>query len=73
MLNEVAGLYEKIGCAAKARETYLFVIETFIGIGYSAMRQRAQIGIDDLRASSQARPSAAGPDDLDARLKSSGP
>jgi hypothetical protein len=37
-------------CNKTARQTYLEVIDTFTGSGYTAERQRAQIGIDDLRA-----------------------
>ena len=37
-------------CLKTARKTYLAVIDTFTGSAYAAARQRAQIGIDDLRA-----------------------
>jgi hypothetical protein len=55
--NTFAGLAAEKGCGSTARTLYLYVIETFTGSAYAAMRQRAQIGIDDLRAA-QVRDSA---------------
>ncbi len=40
------------GCSGEARSLYLTVVETFTGEVFSALRQRAGIGIDDLRARS---------------------
>jgi len=48
--NAFAGAAADKGCGPTARTLYLYVIETFTGSAYAAMRQRAQIGIDDLRA-----------------------
>lgn len=45
----VADEAKKAGCREAARALYDIVIEVFIGSGYAALRQRAQIGIDDLR------------------------
>ncbi len=52
--NAFAGAAAAKGCGPTARALYLYVIETFTGSAYAAMRQRAQIGIDDLRAASAA-------------------
>ena len=60
--NELAAVEEKLGCRELAKQTYLKVIETYIGSGYEAMRQRAQIGIDDLRSTQSAAPLKALPD-----------
>ena len=40
------------GCPDLARKLYRHVIETYIGWGYAAHRQRAEIGLADLRGSS---------------------
>lgn len=37
-------------CKDVARELYEFVVSTYIGSGYSGLRDRARIGLDDLRA-----------------------
>ncbi len=37
------------GCKQVARRLYDTVIATYTGSAYAALRQRAQIGIDDLR------------------------
>jgi hypothetical protein len=37
------------GCPEVARALYLTVIETYIGVGYAALRQRAEIGLAELR------------------------
>lgn len=47
--NALAYAAQKKGCLDMARETYVEVIERFIGEGFTAMRQRAQVGIDDIR------------------------
>ena len=47
---EVAEYATEKHCPQTARKTYLAVIDTFTGSDYAAVRQRAQIGIDDLRA-----------------------
>ena len=38
------------GCVGAARGLYDFVISTYIGGAYTAFRERARIGIDDLRS-----------------------
>lgn len=38
------------GCREDARKMYDYVIRVFVGGAYAGLRQRAQIGIDDLRA-----------------------
>ena len=43
-------------CLVEARQFYISVIEQFQGASYAAIRQRAQIGIDDLRAARPKRP-----------------
>jgi len=40
------------GCPDFARKLYRHVIEVYIGLGYTAHRQRAEIGLADLRGSS---------------------
>lgn len=40
------------GCAKEARSIYLAVIESFTGVDFAALRERAMIGIDDLRTKS---------------------
>jgi hypothetical protein len=47
--NRVAQAAADKGCRALARSLFLKVMETYVGSGYAAMRQRAQIGIEDLR------------------------
>jgi hypothetical protein len=49
-LLDVGDAAAEHGCPEEARMTYQFVIKVFIGEGYAAHRQRAQIGLDDLRA-----------------------
>ena len=58
--NKAAQAAADKGCPDAARRWWLTVIETYVGTGYAAMRQRAQIGIDDLRAASQRRPGIDG-------------
>ena len=48
--NGLAIVAQRNGCEDIARSLYLKVIETYVGAGYEAMRQRAQIGMDNLRA-----------------------
>lgn len=45
---EVADAVREHGCKEVARNLYDAVIATYIGGAYAALRQRAQIGIDDL-------------------------
>ena len=47
---EIADSARKRGCLDFADGVYRYVISTFIGTGYAAHRQRAQIGLDDIRA-----------------------
>jgi hypothetical protein len=47
--NDLAYAAQKKGCLTMARDLYLEVIERFIGSSFEAMRQRAQIGLDDIR------------------------
>ncbi len=46
---EVADAAREHGCKKVARGLYDAVIATYTGAAYAALRQRAQIGIDDLR------------------------
>ena len=46
---EVGDAAKSRGCKTDARKMYDAVISTYVGSGYAALRQRAQIGIDDLR------------------------
>ena len=46
---EVADAAREHGCKKVARGLYDTVIATYTGGAYAALRQRAQIGIDDLR------------------------
>lgn len=55
-MNRAAQAAADKGCPAIARKWWIYVIENFIGNGYAAMRQRAQIGIDDLRVAGQGKP-----------------
>ena len=48
--NRTAQVAADKGCPVVARTLWLTVIEQYVGSGYAAMWQRAQIGIDDLRA-----------------------
>jgi hypothetical protein len=50
IMIELAEDADAKGCVKTARKTYLAIIDTFTGSAYEAVRQRAQIGIDDLRA-----------------------
>ncbi len=46
------------GCPAQAREWYLKTIEGFTGAAYAAQRERAKIGLDDVRAYKPPTPAA---------------
>ena len=46
---DVADGAKRHGCADTARYLYDAVISTYVGGGYAALRERARIGIDDLR------------------------
>jgi hypothetical protein len=46
---EVADAAAGAACPEQARSLYREVIRTFIGSGYAAYRQRAEIGLEDLR------------------------
>jgi hypothetical protein len=46
---KVADAARQHHCKEVARNLYDTVIATYIGAAYAALRQRAQIGIDDLR------------------------
>ena len=46
---EVADAARQHQCKEVARDLYETVIATYVGAAYAALRQRAQIGIDDLR------------------------
>ena len=45
---DVADAARKAGCNKAARAVYDYVIGVFVGSGYAALRQRAEIGIQDL-------------------------
>ena len=45
---DVADAARKAGCNKEARAVYDYVIAVFVGSGYAALRQRAEIGIQDL-------------------------
>ena len=45
---DVADAARKAGCNKEARAVYDYVIAVFVGSGYAALRQRAEIGIKDL-------------------------
>jgi len=47
---DVADGAKRKGCTRNARELYDFVLRNFAGIGYAALRERATVGIKDLRA-----------------------
>jgi hypothetical protein len=49
-LNRLGDDAVKKKCRIEARTAFLTVIETFTGSFYTAIRQRAQIGLDDVRA-----------------------
>ena len=45
---DVADAARKAGCNKEARAVYDYVIAVFVGSGYAELRQRAEIGIQDL-------------------------
>ncbi len=47
--NRVAQIAADKGCIKIARKLWLFVVDNYVGSRYAAYRQRAQIGIDDIR------------------------
>lgn len=47
--NNVASAFLRVECPDRARDVYLLVIDKFVGEAYAAARQRARIGIDDIR------------------------
>ena len=47
---DIADSARKRGCLDFADGVYRYVISSFIGSGYTAHRQRAQVGLDDIRA-----------------------
>ncbi|MFI5022545.1 MAG: hypothetical protein ACHQRJ_12935 [Alphaproteobacteria bacterium] len=46
---DVADGAKRHGCKETARYLYDYVISTYVGSGYAGLRERAHIGIDDLR------------------------
>jgi hypothetical protein len=50
IIVDVADAARKAGCDNEARAVYDYVIAVFVGSGYGAVRQRAEIGIQDLGA-----------------------
>jgi hypothetical protein len=49
-LNQLGEDAVKKKCRNEARKAFLTVIETLTGNSYASIRQRAQIGLDDVRA-----------------------
>ena len=45
---DVADAARKAGCSKEARAIYDYIVAVFVGSGYAALRQRAEIGIQDL-------------------------
>jgi hypothetical protein len=54
MMLDVADRAQKKGCLDVADQTHRQVIANYIGSGYAAYRQRAEIGIADIRAAKTA-------------------
>ena len=50
---DIADAAASHGCPEIAKTTYQDVIRTYVGSGYAAQRQRAEIALADLRAKSQ--------------------
>jgi predicted nuclease with TOPRIM domain len=50
IIVDVADAARKAGCDKEARAVYDYVIAVCVGSGYGAVRQRAEIGIQDLGA-----------------------
>ena len=38
-----------LGCMSEAKKHYSSILETFVGLGYAAYRDRAKVGLADLR------------------------
>ena len=49
---DVADGAKKKGCAQKARDLYEFVLKHFSGLGYAELRERATVGIRDVKSKS---------------------
>jgi hypothetical protein len=47
---DVADGAKRKGCTRNARELYDFVLKNFAGLGYATLRERATVGIKELRA-----------------------
>ena len=47
---DVADGASRRGCTREARELYDFALRNYSGLGYAALRERATVGIRDLRA-----------------------
>lgn len=55
LILEIGDRALKKGCLDFAEEAYRTVIATFTGFGYVAHRQRAEIGLQDIRAARYAK------------------
>ena len=56
---DVADGAKKKGCARDARELYDFVLRNFSGLGYAELRERATVGIRELKSKGQPGTTAA--------------
>jgi hypothetical protein len=50
---DVADGAKKKGCGRDARELYDFVLKNFSGLGYAALRERATVGIREIKSKGQ--------------------
>ena len=50
---DVADGAKRKGCARNARELYDFVLTNFAGLGYAELRERATVGIRELKSKAQ--------------------
>jgi hypothetical protein len=50
---DVADGAKKKGCARDARELYDFVLRNFAGLGYAELRERATVGIREIKSKGQ--------------------
>jgi len=50
---DVADGAKRRGCAQKARDLYEFVLKHFSGLGYAELRERASVGIREVKSKSQ--------------------
>jgi len=58
---DVADGANRRGCSQKARELYEFVLKHFSGLGYAELRERATVGVREIKSKSQAgSPRASG-------------